>query len=122
MAYFKRSLMLAGAAILAGATTAAAATLSISGGTPGSIPDGAQNELLEPLFGSGVVSLSGRYGAEIVGSGFGDPDTRIRVEVMGFEAGFLNTFSMGGDSYTSTGFVPGGVVTGSSLKTWEVAM
>lgn len=112
--------MLAGAAILAGVTTAAAATLSINDGTPGSIPDGAENELLQPLF--GVDTLSGEYGAEIVGSGFGASGTRIRVEVMGFEAANLNTFTMGGDSYTSTGFVSGGVVTGSSLKTWEVAM
>lgn len=119
MAYFKRSLMLAGAAILAGATTAAAATLSITGGTDtDTIPDGATNELLDPLNLSDP--LSGTYGGTITASGFGNPNTRVRVEIMGYEAAFLNTFTMGGDSYTTGGFVPGGVVTGSAIDVWEV--
>lgn len=105
--------MLAGAAILAGATTAAAATLSITGGTAGSIPDGASNQVLYPL---GLDNpLSGTYGAAITASGI--TSQSIRVEIMGYEAGFLNSFSMGGDSYTSAG---GTLVTGSPLDTWEV--
>lgn len=106
--------MLAGAAILAGATTAAAATLSINDGTPGSIPDGAVNDLLGPLgFGA---TLSGTYGGTIEASGFGD--SQVRVEVMGYEAGFLNTFSMGTESFTSSG---GLVVTGSAIDVWDVS-
>jgi len=115
MAYFKRSLMLAGAAILAGATTAAASTLSIVGGSPGDIPGPgtAVNDLLVPLGFSDP--LDGTYGGRIEASGFGAGV--VRVEIMGYEAGFLNTFSMGGDSYTSAG---GTSVTGSPLATWDV--
>ncbi len=119
MTHFKKALMAAGAAILALSTAASAATISIDSGvgSGGSIPDGASNELLGPLgFGS---TLTGTYGAQINASGFdGTGNSRVRVEVMGYEAGFRNTFTFGGDSFTSTG---GLVVTGSAIDVWEVS-
>lgn len=115
----KKILMTTAAAVFALATSASAATLSIVGGAPGDIPGGAQvNDALGPL---GLANpLSGTFGSSIAAAGFGAND-KLLVEVLGYEAGFRNTFTAGGDSFTS----PGGNVFGSfaaPLKRWAFAL
>lgn len=85
--------LLATAAFLALGTTASASTISLSGGTFGSIPGaGEVNEVLDAL---GVTSFDGYYGATV---SIGSP--KVRIEVLGFEATAKNTFRMG--SYTAS--------------------
>lgn len=113
----KKILMTTAAAVFALATSASAATLSIVNGTPGDIPGGvAVNDVLNPLL--GVNTLAGFFDSEIAASGFGAND-KLLVEILGYEAGFKNTFEAGGDSFTSAG----GKVIGSfaaPLKRWTV--
>lgn len=95
-------LMTAGAAILALSTAASAATLSIVGGVAGTIPDTpGTNDVINALMPGHPMPLPGYFESQIAAS-LGSKD-KVLVEVMGFEAGFRNTFSAGGTSYTSTG-------------------
>lgn len=94
------------------ALLASTVALPVSAATYGSIPDGATNEVLGPL---GLSNpLGGWYGANLYL--IGGPAT-IKVTILGYEAGNLNTFSFGTDSYTS----PGGMATNvAGLDTWNV--
>lgn len=111
--------MTAGAALLATATTVSAATLSIVGGTAGVIPGGtASNEVITGL---GLSNpLAGSFGSSISASGL-TANNQLRVEIMGYEAGFLNTFTTGGMSYTSAGGTLIAPNTGSPLAVFDVS-
>lgn len=109
----KKIMMTAAAACFALSGAAHAATLSIIGGTGGTIPVGTQtNEVINDLLGG--VSQTGQFGSSIGATGFSGSDF-IRVEIMGYEAGFQNTFmtgdGSGGESFTS----PGGQLSADSL-------
>lgn len=97
------------------AMTAGAASAAT---TYGYIPGGsANNEALDHFdLGTGVDGsreLGGWYGAQLYL--IGGPTT-IEVEIMGYEAGFTNKFSFGGDSFSS-----GGGTNFGSLDMWSVA-
>ena len=73
-----------------------AATISLIGGTAGTIPDAGQTN--EVLGGLGLGnSLAGFFGAQIslVGS------SPLRVELLGYEAGYRNTFSLAGGGFST---------------------
>ena len=92
----------AAAACIALSGAAHAGTLSINGGDTGTIPaDGQTNEVIDALLGG--IPQSGYFGSSIGATGF-DDGTSILVEIMGYEAGFQNTFATGdGQSFTSSG-------------------
>jgi len=82
-------------------TMAHAASLGISGGYAGSIPGSGINDILDPL---GLPNpLDVFFESTITASGFTSKDL-IVYEVLGFEAGAMNTFTVAGaGSYTTTG-------------------
>jgi hypothetical protein len=97
----KRLLGLAGAAALALGVAAPA-----SAAVFGSIPEGAQNDALAPL---GLSDpLNGWYGATLYLVG---GPAQITATILGEEAGFINSFTFGGTTYTGgpDGFNPGGL-------------
>jgi hypothetical protein len=97
----KKMITVAAAAICL-STSASAATLTIVGGGPGVIPGGtAKNDVLDSLF-LDAAPLDGVFGANIVASGFGS-GSKVLVEVMGWEAGFKNTFETVEDSFETPG-------------------
>lgn len=99
--FMKKLLMTTGAALLAMATIASAASLSIVGGTASSIPSVVDTN--DVLTGLGIAQpLGGFFASQISATGFGASD-KVLVEVMGYEAGFNNTFTAGTGSYTSAG-------------------
>jgi hypothetical protein len=103
------------AAVLAMGTMAHAATLGISGGYAGQIPGSGTNDILGPI---GLPNpLDVVFESTITASGFTSKD-RIVYEVLGFEAGAMNTFTVAGaGSYTTTGgSTP---VTGSPLALFK---
>lgn len=74
---------------------ASAGFINLSGGTAGSIPDGATNEMLGPL---GLASpLSGFYGTTVTLTG----SSPLLVEFLGYEAGYSNTFTFAGDGFST---------------------
>lgn len=101
----KKLMMIAGAAALAMTTSLSAATFEIVGGFEDSIPDGVdglqantpQNDILEALR-IGTITSSGHRSI----SGFSSStialrtDARLRVEVLGWEAGLFNAFTIDG--------------------------
>ena len=93
-------------AFLMAASGASAATLSIDGGTGGNIPGGgAVNDALGPL---GLSNpLSGVYGATINLAG----PAKVTYTLLGYEAGFTNSFSAAGDTMGGSGntFNPAGL-------------
>ncbi|MCF2906658.1 VPLPA-CTERM sorting domain-containing protein [Octadecabacter sp. CECT 8868] len=100
MGFSFKSVAAAALAICLGGA-ASAATLSIDGGVVGSIPggtDGApttQNNVLTNVF--GLTTMDGFYGSSISV----DEDARIKVQVLGWEAGATNTFTMEGNSFST---------------------
>lgn len=110
----KKILMTTAAAVFALATSASAATLSIVDGSADTIPSVAGtndvlNALLPPAH---PLPLDGFFGSSIEATGFGASD-KVLVEVMGYEAGFKNTFTAGSGSFTS----PDGKLVASDLNT-----
>lgn len=110
--YLKKCVMgIAGALAMtmAGAGAASAAPVF------GSIPDGATNEALQPLF--GTDTRNGWYGATLYLIG-GPVD--ILVEYLGSEAGFNNNFTFEGFSQNTGGgtniFNPGGITSTTLLN------
>ena len=92
----KRILTTASAALLALGTAASASTFTLNNGTAGLIPGGtATNEVLTNVFSQSAAS--GYYGADIVL----DADSNIDVAFFGFEAGFRNSFVIGGTTTTT---------------------
>lgn len=97
----KKSLLLAGAAVLALSSAATAATFSVDG-TRGVIPTAGQtNEVLTNVFGMG--SASGFFGSQV---SISDAAT-IQVSYFGYEAGFTNSFEIAGTGGTSASFSTG---------------
>lgn len=94
----KKLLMTAGAAILAMATAASAASISIVGGVAGDLPGGTEkNHVLDKL---GIATpFPANIGGNVVMSGFTGTE-EFKVEVMGYEAGLRNSFALGAFSYT----------------------
>jgi hypothetical protein len=103
----KKILMTAAAGLIATAGMVSAASLSISGGTAGTIPGGdASNEVLDALVGFGgefTNPLNGVYGGVVTLS----HATKLRIEHVGYEAAFINEFRIddgsGGFASISTG-------------------
>lgn len=90
--------------------SSASAALILTGGTDGSIPAGAPNDVLGPLF--GVSSIDGVYGATVSQS---DPH-QLTIDFLGFEAGFNNTYIyFSGGSFDTEDF-PSDTVVASSLS------
>ena len=116
-----------GAILVATATSVGAASLSIVGGTGGSIPNNpgasflTDNQVLDALFGGSGLSQAGTFGSSIAVSG---SNGSILVEVMGFEAAALNTFSTGTDSFSTPGTITDFLQVGtlnSPLASWVVS-
>lgn len=115
----KKILMTTAAAVFALATSASAATLSIVGGSAGNIPFGSQqNDVLNNIAGISAPA-SGFFGSAIAAAGFGAND-KLLVEIMGYEAGFKNTFTAGAGSFTSPGGLKVGTLT-APLARWTVS-
>ncbi|MEO1362162.1 MAG: VPLPA-CTERM sorting domain-containing protein [Pseudomonadota bacterium] len=97
----KKSLLLAGAAVLALSSAATAATFSVDG-VKGVIPaSGQTNEVLTNVFGMG--SAAGFFGSEV---SISDAAT-IEVNFFGYEAGFTNSFEIEGTGGSSASFSTG---------------
>lgn len=62
--------------------------LQIVGGTAGTIPSGATNEVVNALW--GVTEVPGYYGATLLLT----EDSGVSFEFLGFEAGYENTFNL----------------------------
>lgn len=112
----KKLWMVAAAATLALSSAASAATLSLTGGFAGTIPGTSQaftpeNDVLDAL-GLGP-SLGGFFGTTVSV----DEDTRLKVELIGYEAGNINTFSMNGSDLFSGGQNAENVVAAIALDT-----
>ena len=98
--------MIAAAAAAAGAIALAnapaqAATISLGGGTAGAIPDSAQKRYV--LAGLGFDGpLAGFFGSSVsvIGS------SPLRVEFLGFEAGYANTFTLDGGGFSTETIAP----------------
>ena len=61
--------------------------LSLDGGTLGTIPNGATNDILDDIYGSGVTTRDGYYGAQILLTG--DANVTLPTSI---EAGWSNDF------------------------------
>jgi hypothetical protein len=111
-----KKILVASALALSLAGTASAATLTINGGTAGTVPGGIKNgnNALVPL---GLAAdafgpYEGYYGSQI-----GLTTTtkaKIKFTLMGWEAAFLNTFTSGTDSFGSDG-------SGGKTGIWDAA-
>lgn len=85
--------------------SAASAALVLTGGTAGSIPQGAPNDVLGPLF--SLSSIDGVYGATVSQTGTGS----LVIDFLGFEAGFHNTYTFApGGSFDTEDFSSNNVV------------
>ena len=94
----KKSLLLAGAAVIALSSAASAATFTMNG-TAGIIPEAGQtNDVLVNVF--GMPTLRGFFGSTVSIS----DDATINVNYFGYEAGFENSFSITGVGGSSGGF------------------
>lgn len=98
-----KKFLMTGAAIMALGTAASASTFSIIGGSAGTIPGGATNEVLTNTFGQ--LDADGFFGANVSL----DSAATVTVDFMGYEAGFVNSFSFGG---TTTDTEVGGMELG----------
>lgn len=123
----KKLLATAVAGLISVGSFASAATFTINNGTYGDIPGVSQaitpqNDVLNALGlgtlgpdvnGDGVAdrSLGGYFGADIALN----LDTQLKIELIGYEAGNLNTFNMLGQS-VSGGQNANNVVTGNPLS------
>lgn len=113
----KTFLATAAVAAISMGTAAHAGTLSIVGGSSGTIPGSSQvftpeNDVLEAL-GLGP-SIGGFYGSSIEAKA---DTTRLKVELIGFEAGNLNAFEFGGTEIFSGGQNGGSVIADDPLET-----
>lgn len=104
----------AGVLALSLAGTASAATLTIDGGTAGSIPGSANVNNALPRLGLGPSSgpYGGYYGAQIGLTT--NSKAKIRFTLLGWEAVFINTFTSGANSFASDG-------SGGNVGTWNTA-
>lgn len=94
----KRTLLAATLALgLTGAGTASAA-LIIDGGTSGNVGVTPSNDVLDTYTGS---PIAGAFQAELQTSAA----TKLKIEFLGKEAGWLNTFTLGGQSLSTASTV-----------------
>lgn len=85
-------------AFLALGGAANATTMTLQGGTAGTIPDtGQNNEVLQDVCGCG---WAGYFGSQV----YLDTSSDIRVEFVGAEAGYQNTFTFGGGGFINTDY------------------
>ena len=92
----------------------AKATLILSGGTAGTIPNGASNEFLGPLFG-GAAFASGYYDSQILLDTGGQMATVV-FEFYGAEAGYHNEFNISDSPPIELFDHPGGTFIAPSLS------
>ncbi|TDX22233.1 VPLPA-CTERM sorting domain-containing protein [Rhodovulum visakhapatnamense] len=120
----KKILMTAGAALLAMGTVASAATFSIIGGVADSVPGGSTGSQLETPENEVLDALLGAVGSSMDGFSQGtvhlNRDTVLRVEVLGWEAGWINTFTIDG---TTVGKAVGdsALVTGDPVSSFDTS-
>lgn len=89
---------------------------SASVGSAATIPGGpATNDALIPLFGAGTTSRQGFYGSSLYGLG---ANLNIKVDYLGAEAGYRNTFSFNGTNVATTPGGGGTWVAGSATQTF----
>ena len=69
--------------------------LSLDEGTFGSIPNGATNDILDDIYGSGVSTRDGYYGAQIRLT----EKANVTFTYLGYEAGWSNDFYMNDDDF-----------------------
>lgn len=109
-------ILTAGALALSLAGTASAATLTINGGTAGTVPGGVKNgnNALIPLglAPSAFGPYEGFYGAQIGLTT--NTKAKIKYTLLGWEASYINTFTSDGDSFGSDG-------TGKKVGIWNAA-
>ena len=98
--------------LFSGANAQATPLLSIENdpGTYGSIPDGAQNDVLESIYGIGTTSRGGYYGSTVTLT----ENALVTFTFLGFEAGYDNDFNLNGTELFSTEDYPSNMVTGIS--------
>jgi hypothetical protein len=98
-------ILAAGALALSLAGTASAATLTINGGSAGTIPGGTTNgnNALVPLglAGTAFGPYGGYYGSQIGLTT--NTKAKIKFTLLGWEAAYLNTFTSGAGSFGSNG-------------------
>lgn len=109
----KKLLTIATIAMLGFGSAVSAATLSIVGGTPGSVPgpgaggNTAENDVLNHLFAPGSAAradvANGFFGSRIELSGV----SNLRIDYFGAEAGFMNSFAFGGSTLVTSPGVSG---------------
>jgi len=80
-------------------------------GSDGSIPVGASNELLSPIYGSGTTSRDGYYGSTVKLT----ESALVTFTFLGFEAGFDNDFNLNVTELFSTEDYGSNLVTGISV-------
>ena len=91
---FTKLTSLLAAGLLLVSTNASAGLIDITGGTFGSIPGGATNDGLGPVY--GTATRGGYYGATIDLTGaVSAAGYYLTFEFLGFEAGFHNEFNLG---------------------------
>lgn len=116
----KNLLLTAAVATFAFGSAVSAATLNIVGGAATSVPGVSQdvtpeNDVLEGLLGLTDLGGYGGSGLTITSS----RDTTLRVDLMGYEAGYVNSFDMDGQSH-SGGANGNNVVYGDPLASFTV--
>lgn len=118
----KKLLLTAGAAVLALSTAASAASFfTIDGGTAGSIPASpgssavVNNNVLDQLTGVTGSTLAGTFGASI---GEVNTSNSYKVDIIGYEALELNTFTLDGGSYTTAAAAFPGEFSATGLASW----
>lgn len=109
-------ILAAGALALSLAGTASAATLTINGGTAGTVPGGATNgnNALVPL---GLAATAGGPYAGYYGGQIGlttNTKAKIKYTLLGWEASYLNTFTSGANFFGSDG-------SGGKAGVWNAA-
>jgi hypothetical protein len=96
-------------AALAFGGTASAATMTLLGGVGGTIPSATQtNQVLQDMCGCG---WSGYFGSQVQLNA----NSKIKVEFLGAEAAYRNTFTFGGNSFVNQNFGNGRNVVPSSF-------
>ena len=98
--------------LFSGANAQATPLLSIEDdpGTYGSIPDGAENDVLASIYGSGTTSRHGYYGSTVTLT----ENALVTFTFLGFEAGYDNDFNLNGTERFSTEDYGSNTVTGIS--------
>ncbi len=81
-------------------------------GTYGSIPEGAQNDVLESIYGAGTTGRGGNYGSTVKLI----ENALVTFTFLSFEAGYDNDFNLNGTELFSTEDYSSNTVTGISVS------